>query len=485
MERFLLRPLMANKYAPKNTVRPYNRTNNNYRSNYSNNNNNNSNHTHRRMSGPSNGNLQYVRDLPVDLKHGMPMYKAVSKALTNPLANSSGSWVRDLPHFAELDKCSYVKQPMPRMDKYLAGIERHYAEEESKYNSELQERLDKFKSEWLAEHGAIPDPKDTKSELGGKYISGIKAVKRSQFPIIYCGPKGGNFQYLRNSIELLSSRKTILFSFDIEAYEHDNNVVTEIGVSVYDPRENLHSLVPITRNFHLIVSEALSLRNKSWVCDMKECYLLGQSAVLSLSQCVEFVQALVNYYMVPSFEESKTWNRAYVGHNIDGDIKWLRDIGVKIPHADKLNRNADLNGDMEIPFVLDTMKLYSCCYGTNGASLGKILRLMRLPHAFLHNAGNDAHYTLQVLLHMCDVNFRVQYGLDDIAKFQKRVQELLDRGKTEAKVVPMSYSVTIRDAGKAKKPKKDLVPQTEFGGSRWFPTPRAAFDSMVDDVGLF
>lgn len=477
---------MANRYSPKNTVRPYNRTNDNYRSHYGSEQRNNGPHAHRRMGSPPRDNLQYVRDLPVDLKHGLPMYKAVSKGVTNPLARSGGSWVRDIPHFAELDQCRYVVQPLTRMDSYLRSIESHYASEESKCNAKLQAQIDEFNSEWLGSHDAIPDAKDTKSELGSEYHGQIKKLKRSQMPMIYCGPKTGNFQYLRNSVELLSSRKTICFSFDIEAYEKDNNVVTEIGVSVYDPRENLHSLVPITRNFHLIVSESLSLRNRNWVCDMKECYLLGQSAVLPLAQCVEFVQALVNYYMVPGSEESKSWSRAYVGHNIDGDIKWLQDIGVRIPHAEKLNRNADLKGaSPEVPFVLDTMKLYTCCYGQNGASLGKILRLMRLPHAFLHNAGNDAHYTLQLLLHMCDVNFRVQYGLDDIAKFQQRVQELLDRGKTEAKVVPMSYSVTIRDAGKARKPKKDLVPQTEFGGARWFPNPRSAFDSMVDDVGGF
>ncbi|SMN21401.1 similar to Saccharomyces cerevisiae YDR514C GFD2 Protein of unknown function that localizes to mitochondria [Maudiozyma saulgeensis] len=474
---------MPKRFNPKNTVRPFHRGHYSKRpprqqqtssSSYP------RNDYARQMD--SKNDLLHVRNLPKDTRHGMAMYKAATTKVKNTLAKSQESWINKFPHFERLNHITYTPRVMEPLETYLTQVEAYYKMLQKKSNESLARKIDYLDSQWVEQSGKVPDVKLTDDKDSITYKKQLKDLKKNHYPTVYCSPGATTFDYLHRSIELLASRSTILFSFDIEAFELDNSVVTEVGISIFDPRENMTGYVPITRNFHIIVSEALSLRNKKWVCDLKECYLMGQSLVLSLNETVEFVQSLINYYMVEATEESRTWNRAYVGHNIDGDINWLQKIGVEIPFATKLNKtlNESIKG---IPYVLDTMKLYNGCYGPNGGSLGKILRLFGLPHAFLHNAGNDAHYTLELLMHMCDINFRIQYGLDDLDKFQRRAQEFIDRSKIEPKVLPISYSITMKDAAKANKPKKDLVPQTEFGGSKWFATANDAFESTIEYTG--
>ena len=304
--------------------------------------------------------------------------------------------------------------------------------------------------------------------------------------------RSNEFAYLEKCIRLMASQRAICFCLDIEAFETNQNVITEIGISIYDPRENMvPSMVPITKNYHLIIEESLELRNQKWVCDYKDCYLLGESYVLSLKECVHFIQSLINYYLVPVTEEDKTWSRAFVGHHVSGDLKWLETIGVKFPgrgyegHLDHTLLLAETPGDLDV-FILDTEQFYRKSYGEKGSSLGKILRLFEIPHAFLHNAGNDAYYTLHLFMKFCDVNFRKISGMDDVLKVMGQVKVWGERDVREPKVVPMSYAISIEEAVKnrtyrkgVKSSRKERVCQTEFGGLTYFGTAKDAFTSTL------
>ena len=465
-------------------------------------------------------NILYVRNLPKDIKHGVEPYKRSQAILGQQVQSikiggdndelTRHSWLNDFDHFENLHFIKYEKSDTlsQYINDYIRRIKDCYLKLSKKSNSILNDKIIQFNDKWKREHSGhelplmvennvnvgikkLIKPED-QSSLDKQYITSLSNIKKEHVPTVYCSPKENSPQwdYLTNAIRLISQRNTICFSFDIEAFERDNNIITEIGISIYDPRENLHSLNPLFRNYHLIVSESLSLINKNWVLDMKECYLLGESLVLSLRQCVDFIQNLINFYM---FHDNKTpdeWERAFVGHNIEGDFKWLRSIGVILPDTKPVSHisEMDSNGSSSTTaIVIDTLKIYSACYGKEGSSLGKILRLFKLPHAFLHNAGNDAYYTLRLLLHLCDVNTRIQCSLDDIAILQKRAKQLIERSKQEKKIVPMSYSLTLKSVNNnnnnlnntSSRKKKDLVPQTEFGGAQWFPNAKQAFESTI------
>lgn len=505
---------------------------------------------------------QNVRGLPLSIKSGIGIYKHACSTVSNKIGKKKKTWVDEFEHFAQLHNVSYTYKSDPgsllgkMIDTYLKNVRTQYQQINVKSTHDLNKKLVVAQEEWMEQYGSIPnipskdskikkkkfdreeqtklehiqkekqaenvhseietdsgssqkEPNDKESlvrsneetnikKFQKKYEEYLRKIKENHNPTVYAAPGTPNFEYLCNSIRLMTSRKTICFSMDVEAYEFDSNVVTEIGISIYDPRENIHSLVPMTRNYHLIISEALPLRNKKWVCDFKDCYLLGESLVLSLHECVEFVQSLVNYYMTPQTVEDQSWSRAFVGHNVQGDIRWLREMGIKIPAEDSIDHSLQKFCPDEKPktgepiFILDTEKLFRLCYGSKGSNLGRLLRLFQIPHAFLHNAGNDAHYTLQLLMHMCDVNFRRQSGMDDLKEMSRKISQWIDREKEEPKILPMSYAVSVVEATKKrpaiskkdtwpkKKQAKDIVPQTEFGGSQWFKTAREAFESTLE-----
>lgn len=477
------------------------------------------------VRGHSGSHVRKVRGLPASVRSGIGLYKGACSTVSNKMGEKKISWIDEFDHFAQLRKVAWKHDSESSLsltkviEEYLKKIRELYSEVDSVSAVELDKKLDFAKQEWIREHGSLPEeeavngvaqeqengsgeaPKSSESKLQKnfrkQYEAMLRQIKEDHHPTVYSKPDTPNFEYLCNSIRLMTARKTICFSLDVEAYEFDNDIVTEIGIAIYDPRENVHSLVPMTRNYHLIISEALPLRNKKFVCDFKECFLLGESLVMSLQECVTFVQSLINFYMRPHTDEDHSWSRAFVGHNLQGDLRWMKSLGVKIPDEKFLDSTLQKAGPgakshkVEPIFILDTYKLYRFCYGNKGGNLGRLLRLFKIPHAFLHNAGNDSHYTLKLLMHMCDVNFRKQAGMDNLLEMSNKIAQWIDREKQEPKILPMSYALSVVDATKKrpanakqdersrKRQAKDLVPQTEFGGSHYFVNARDAFESTL------
>lgn len=541
----------------------HNNHNNNYNNNHNNqnhNNHNNNNNTGMDRFGTkvlmdALPNKVQVRQLPPYIKGGTKMYMRNKKLIKNKLG-SKNTWINDISYFQNLHKISYSPfnevnlRIKDKIDDYLLSLSRKYSRINEHSSKVLNQKLEEFYQDWIQKHGSIPTlpsqvkrrktnnetetngnnkyVKTKKEELSQKeqmeleyqtalkreYDSKIRDIHEEHIPTVYSPPGNPNFSYLTNSIKMVYSKRTICFSMDVEAFEFNNDIITEIGISIFDPRENQDSLSPMTRNYHLIVSEVLGIRNRKFICDFKDCFLLGESIVLDIDQCVEFIQSLINYYMIANTEEDKTWYRAFVGHNIKGDINWLKDIGIKVPggldnldyslakyeksiineenNRDKVQNQTNKNTLQPI-FVLDTEKFYRFCYGCKGGNLGRMLRLFGIPHAYLHNAGNDAYYTLRLLLHLCDINYRTHQQLDDLNMMAHRIRNWIAREKFEPKILPMSYTISVVEATNAtnkvaaaqmekarKKRKKDLVSQTEFSGSRWFGLAKDAFLSTLE-----
>ena len=78
------------------------------------------------------------------------------------------------------------------------------------------------------------------------------------------------------------------------------------------------------------------------------------------------------------------------GHAVDGDLKWLRAIGVE-----QLDGHAVWEDRL-----VDTQLL-----AMQQASLRSLADRYGLHPAALHNGGNDAAFTLQVMLSQCGVPF--------------------------------------------------------------------------------
>lgn len=161
---------------------------------------------------------------------------------------------------------------------------------------------------------------------------------------------------MENTVSCISNQNAILFSIDIEAFESDQNIITEI------PRKNQPEdghIIPILHNYHLIVSEFFILRNKNYVNDVKDFYLLGESQIMSLDRCSYFIQFLINFYLFPGPREDNKWVRCLVGHGISHDLKWLTNMGIQLPNNLKdISTKHPRNISDNATYIIDTSKLH-------------------------------------------------------------------------------------------------------------------------------
>lgn len=193
---------------------------------------------------------------------------------------------------------------------------------------------------------------------------------------------------LRQSMEAVYLRKRPLVSIDIEAFERNPSKVTEVGVAIYDPEAQQLLLQPTIKTLHIIIKENKQMLNTRFVPNKKFEFNGGYSYELLMIQLRQFLANLFNHYLVDC-------RGSLVGHNVDGDIKWIRGMGVKFDN----------------PSLVDTMKIFNYSR-SKGTTLRGLLRTLGIPHANLHNAANDAYYTLLASFALCDPQQRERFNLD-------------------------------------------------------------------------
>ncbi|KAM9921449.1 hypothetical protein OXX59_006502 [Metschnikowia pulcherrima] len=201
------------------------------------------------------------------------------------------------------------------------------------------------------------------------------------------------FGEIKRNMEWVYGRNTSLFCVDIEAWEKNTGIVTEIGVSIYDPAEQEHALTPVVNTYHIIVQQHQNKRNGRYVPDHMHNFSEGTSTLLPLNEAKFLLQKLIDKYF-GDYAESYCM---FVGHDLSNDVDYLRKIGIRVPNN---------------MLTLDTQKLFACSHGKYGASLQNALRTVKQPFSFLHNAGNDAYFTVMLALKLCDPNTRLALGLD-------------------------------------------------------------------------
>lgn len=166
-------------------------------------------------------------------------------------------------------------------------------------------------------------------------------------------------------------------SIDIEAYENDQMCVLEIGLAVkiepvliYYRLHPSERLVPPTsyEYRHLIIQEHVHLHNGFYVADNRDNFLFGDSEVVASIEAARIVDTVCSQAS------------SVVFHTANRDMDWLDSIvGVNTT---------------TLPHVIDTQDLARELDAPLG--LGKLVAYLGLTCRCLHNAGNDAFYTLQV-----------------------------------------------------------------------------------------
>ena len=236
----------------------------------------------------------------------------------------------------------------------------------------------------------------------------------------------------------------IFIAVDVESYERNHNLVTEIGVATLDtsdieqipPGKNGRNWQSKIRARHIRVKEHADYHNSDFVNGCADRFEFGSSEIVPLidtpkivADCFRPPYSASNYpedisTLHPNPQER---NIVFVGHDPNVDIRYLQKLGYN---------PLQLSNLLE---VIDTGTLDKVWKQHNQQrSLGNILYDLDMVSWHLHNAGNDAVYTLWAMIGVAiqNADLRATQGLNASSKtlryeVMKTSENLSDLSDTE------------------------------------------------------
>ncbi|GFF47244.1 hypothetical protein IFM58399_08000 [Aspergillus lentulus] len=207
-------------------------------------------------------------------------------------------------------------------------------------------------------------------------------------------------------------KEPIFICVDVESNERCHEQITEVGISTLDtvdlvgipPGANAENWTSRIRSRHLRVREYGHIVNRQYVLGCPGSFEFGESEWVSKGKLADVVQACfqppysfgiedtagVQLGSGPEHKHQKR-NLILVGHNTSMDVKYLATLGIPVFE------------DVTTAFLerIDTAELYRIIRSElNQRSLASILSELGIIGWNLHNAGNDARYTLEALVRM-------------------------------------------------------------------------------------
>ncbi|KAJ7498820.1 hypothetical protein FB451DRAFT_1203120 [Mycena latifolia] len=177
-------------------------------------------------------------------------------------------------------------------------------------------------------------------------------------------------------------------ALDFEAWERESTAITEFGFSSVRWSDGAE----VEDCGHCTVKEHRMLTNGVYVPENRNHYNFGESVEVSKAQLKTKISRLISgmHHNGPVF---------LVFHDYHQDIKTLGTLGAPLDGA-----------VIELPeatpsegiFIVDTTTLFGALEGegNNKRSLERVCNHLGISTDFLHNAGNDAYYTLMALREM-------------------------------------------------------------------------------------
>lgn len=196
-------------------------------------------------------------------------------------------------------------------------------------------------------------------------------------------------------------QSVVFVCVDVESYEGAHHKITEVGVATLDTRD-LQGVVPgengkawreMIRARHFRIKEYKHLVNHLYVIGHPDGFLFGESTFVSLNEAAKLVAACFRapFGGVDTTEQpNEKRNIVLLGHDTLSDIRYLQQLGY------------DPVKEENILEVMDTATMYRVWHrDQQPTKLGNILSDFDIMGWKLHNAGNDAVYTLQAMLGIC------------------------------------------------------------------------------------
>ncbi|CCM03189.1 uncharacterized protein FIBRA_05311 [Fibroporia radiculosa] len=180
-------------------------------------------------------------------------------------------------------------------------------------------------------------------------------------------------------------------AIDFEAWDRDHTVLTEFGWSL--ARWEDEGRKKIDEDGHMVVKEHIGYMN-TYVEQNRDHYSFGKSEIVDKMTFRQRIRDMIADHRAagPLF---------LVFHDNSQDIKYLRS-----EYLQALSDFEYLLPDQPPTtgvYVVDTGNMFSALEGESGGnmrSLERVCRHLQVPVSYLHNAGNDAHYTMAAMVAM-------------------------------------------------------------------------------------
>lgn len=239
--------------------------------------------------------------------------------------------------------------------------------------------------------------------------------------------------------------QTVVIAFDVESWEENHAMITEIGISTLDTAELVtiapghqgENWIKKIRSRHFRIAGRESMRNYKYCTGNPDSFQFGTSEFVALDSAPELVDSCFEWPYSAGFEcegpptcdaegnpiprllpvpdttqtafnpRSKTRNLLLIGHDITGDIAYLSQLGSEIFGSDIKNPPANSNDNLSrrqrvlssVRERLDTSVLHKTLNKDSQVrSLIKMCYDLDITAWYAHNAGNDARYTLEAFV---------------------------------------------------------------------------------------
>ncbi|TKA67489.1 hypothetical protein B0A55_08600 [Friedmanniomyces simplex] len=194
----------------------------------------------------------------------------------------------------------------------------------------------------------------------------------------------------------------VFVCIDCEAFEHVQSKITEIGVAVLDTRDiagirpgtDGRSWIEKIKYAHYRPVQYAKLRNKNFIKGCAEGFNFGSTSWIELddaktilTRIFRFPSQLLQAADLSTPLSGEARNTVFVGRGSSNDTAYLKQVGFSV------------SADANITLTIDTQRLAG---GSKKASIGlhRLLLSLGVDPVNLHNAGNDAAYTLQSMVIM-------------------------------------------------------------------------------------
>lgn len=197
----------------------------------------------------------------------------------------------------------------------------------------------------------------------------------------------------------------VFISVDVECNERCHSQITEVGLSILDTRD-LAGTAPgqeavnwtsRIKSRHLRVVEYGHIINHDFVPGCPGRFEFGGSEWVKLEDMPSAVDNCFRSYLPETADgedaQAERRNVVLVGHNPSADVNFFLDLGVPLFRESK-EKGVFLD-------TVDTAEVFRVSrQEMNVRSLGGILATFGITGWYLHNAGNDARYTMEALVRM-------------------------------------------------------------------------------------